>query len=235
MASKVTNDRKRREMKDIMEGVFAKGWKPAEVAAVIGVTPSNISSWKAGKNMGTNDARAALAALPGRDTSFAKDMMEKVVERAMTSLIKLQATLNDYASEAYYQKLLNDRAESNLHSIEYHTRELAASHAKAAEAQRLLDIRNAAVGTPVAAIRNWEAESLMRYTAEKSYENKTMTSYEWDVKHHTESLAECQAKTQETFAAEAHKDQANAIEWQTKVVAKAAKHLKDMEKVLAKW
>jgi transcriptional regulator with XRE-family HTH domain len=187
MASKITNDRKRSEMKEIMEGVFAKGWKPAEVAAVIGVTPSNISSWKAGKNMGTNDARAALAALPGRDTGFAKEMMEKVVEKALSQLVKAQRRCNAEASEAGYQKRLNERMESNLHSIEYHSRELP-------------NARD-----------------------------------EWSKTYHTDGLAEARAKTQDDLVADAKRDQVNGVTWYGKEVTKAAKHLKNMEKVLAKW
>jgi len=187
MATKVTNDRKRSEMKEIMEGVFAKGWKPAEVAAVIGVTPSNISSWKAGKNMGTNAARAAMAALPGRDTSFAKDMMVKVVEQAKTRLAKQEAQLAAEASEAGYQKRLNDRMESRLHNIEYHSRELPNARDQ------------------------------------------------WTKDYHTKGLADAQAKTQDDLIADAKRDQANGMEWYGREVAKAAKHLKDMEKVLAKW
>jgi transcriptional regulator with XRE-family HTH domain len=194
MASKVTNDRKRNEMKEIMAGVFAKGWKSAEVAAVIGVTPSNISSWKAGKNMGTNEGRARLMALPGRDTSFAKEMMEKAVAEAKAALVGQTAKRDHRASEAGYQELLTTRLESNLHSIDYHTREFAAAQAREV--------------------------------------NERTRS---DIEYHTKYLAQYQAETPETVAAGAKTRQGHDVVFMTQVVEKAAKHLKDMEKIAAKW
>jgi transcriptional regulator with XRE-family HTH domain len=190
MASKVTNDRKRNEMKEIMAGVFAKGWKPAEIAAVIGVTPSNISSWKAGKNMGTNDARSTLSNLPNHSEPLARVLMEKAVQKAQTNLAYEQNQRSFHASEAGYKKIEQSATNSLAYNLDWHTKELATAQAKQ-------DAR--------------------------------------DIEYHTRYVAVYQGKTPEVIATETKDRQTRFVEDQDAKIAKAAKYLKSLEKLLANW
>jgi len=233
MAKKITNDRKRSEMKDIMEGVFAKGWKPAEIAAVIGVTPSNISSWKAGKNMGTNEARSNLALLPGRDTDFARNLMVTAVDSAKHHVEVAQRHLTE--AQNGYEGFLAEATHQRDYEVGYHTKEVAAAHAKAEQGQRAAGALAAATSLKNNDLRQWEKEYLIGYISKKQYDDKTKTGYEYDIAYHTKALAEATAETPDTLAASSKSTQANSIQWNDKLLTKAAKHLKDMEKLLAKW
>jgi predicted transcriptional regulator len=191
MASQLTNDRKRREMKEIMTAVLGeKGWKPAEVAAIIGVTPSNISSWKGGKNMGTNAARSSLSNLPSHSEPIARVMMEKAVQNAKTNLAYEEHQRSFHASEAGYAKIEKEAVDSAAYNLAWHTKELATAQAKQ-------DAR--------------------------------------DIEYHTRYVVVYQGKTPEVIATETKDRQTRFVEDQDAKIAKAAKYLKSLEKLLANW
>jgi len=234
MAKKITNDKKRSEMKIIMESLLGeKGWKPAEVAAVIGVTPSNISSWKAGKNMGTNEARRSMSILPAKSDPTSRGFMVTALDSAKHHVEVAQRHLTE--AQNGYEGFLAEATHQRDFQIEYHTKEIAAAHEKAEKAQRAAGALAAATSLKNNNLRNWESEYLINYISKKQYDDDTKTSYEHDVAYHTNALNEALAETPDTLAATAKGTQDNSIQWNEKVLAKAAKHLKDMEKVLAKW
>ena len=234
MAKKITNDRKRSEMKIIMESLLGeKGWKPAEVAAVIGVTPSNISSWKAGKNMGTNEARRSMSILPAKSDPTSRGFMVTALDSAKHHVEVRTRHLTE--AQNGYDAFLAEAIHQRDFSIEYHTKELAAAHAKAEQGQRAAGALAAATSLGNNNLRQWEKEYLISYISKKQYDNNTKTSYEHDVDYHTNALAEATAETPDARAATAKSNQDNAIKYDEKLLAKAVKHLKDMEKVLAKW
>ncbi len=203
MAKKATNDAKRVQMQAIMAGVFEKGWSPTEVAAVIGTTPSNISSWKMGKNMGTNEVRARLAALPGRNTSFATDAMEKAIARENDKVAVYQGRVTK--AESTYAEFLKEAKRKLKFDLTYHAEQLEAAH-KRAEAVEAGD-------------KSWAY-----YVAHDNTRKDGMSSYEWDVEYHTKALEEARAKTDADVEAEAKEQQAHSIEWHEKELTKAKKY-----------
>lgn len=234
MAKKITNDKKRSEMKTIMESLLGeKGWKPAEVAAVIGCTPSNISSWKAGKNMGTNEARRAMAILPAKSDPASRGFMVTAVDSAKHHVEVAARHVAEIQND--YDGFLQRAVESRDHGIKYHSKELADASEKAGKAHLAAGARLTAMSTGNKDFRHWEQEYLIDYISKKQYDNNTKTGYEYDMDYHTKSLAEDTATTPDMLAATAQSNQDNAAKYATKQLAKATKHLKDMEKVLAKW
>jgi len=234
MAKKITNDKKRSEMKIIMESLLGeKGWKPAEVAAVIGVTPSNISSWKAGKNMGTNEARRSMSILPAKSDPTSRGFMVTALDSAKHHVEVRTRHLTE--AQNGYDAFLKAAVESRDHGIQYHSKELVDAQEKAEKAKIASAARLAAMSASNNDLRHWEKEYLIDYIGKKQYDNNTKTGYEHDMEYHTKALAEDTNTTPDMLAATAKSNQDNAIKYDEKLLAKAVKHLKDMEKVLAKW
>ena len=221
-------------MKTIVESLLGeKGWKPAEVAAVIGCTPSNISSWKAGKNMGTNEARRSMSILPAKSDPTSRGFMVTAVESAKHHVDVAQRHVKE-AKEGYEGFLLEATSHRNF-EIEHHTKELAAAHAKAEKAKSAAAALLEATRADSFDGRQWDKEYLIDYIGKKQYNDNTKTGYEYDVEYHTRALDEANAQTPGTLAILAKDKQTETTLWHEKKLAKALKHLKDMEKVLAKW
>ena len=83
MATTQINEAKRQEMAALIAEVLGpKGWSVADLAVYMSCSTSNISSWKNGKNMGTNSQRSMLANIPPRAEA------DEAVARALASAIK---------------------------------------------------------------------------------------------------------------------------------------------------
>jgi hypothetical protein len=134
-----------------------------------------------------------------------------------------------------YDAFLKAAVESRDHGIKYHSGELAAASEKAGKAHIAAGGLLHAASTGNKDFRHWEKEYLIDYISKKQYDNNTKTGYEYDMEYHTKSLAEDTDMTPDMLAVSAKANQDNAIKYNEKLLAKAIKHLKAMEKILAKW